>query len=169
LPDPAPAPGFTLTAAGGRQVSLNDFAGEIRLLYFGYTFCPDICPTSMADLAQVQREVDDDGGEVQAVMITVDPARDTPEVMANYVTSFHPDFVGLSGAPEEIADVAEHWGVFYEAQEGTAATGYLVDHTSRIFLVDQAGRYRLTYAFGTPVEDIVADVQILLREGADGE
>lgn len=169
LPEPGPAPALTLTDAAGRQISLDDFAGEVRLLYFGYTFCPDICPTTMADLAKVQQDVDDGGDQVQVIMITVDPARDTPEVMAEYAASFHPDFIGLAGSPEEIATVAERWGVFYEAQEGTAATGYLVDHTARVFLVDKAGRYRLTYAFETPPEDIIADLKILLRERSEEE
>ena len=169
LPEPQPAPTFTLTDAAENQISPDDFKGEVILLYFGYTFCPDVCPTTMADLARVQREVDVDGDEVQVIMITVDPARDTPAVVADYVDSFHPDFIGLSGTAEEIASVTDGWGVYYEAQEGTPATGYLVDHTARVFAVDKAGRYRLTYSFGTPPEEIIDDVEILLKEDVQAE
>lgn len=164
LSEPEPAPAFTLTHVAGNPVALADFEDQIVLLYFGYTFCPDVCPTTMADLARVQREVDDDGDEVQVIMITVDPDRDTSAVVHDYATSFHPDFIGLSGTEAEIAAVAAPWGVYYQKQEGTAATGYLVDHTARVFVVDKAGRYRLTYPFGTPAEAIAADLKILLKE-----
>lgn len=162
-PNPQPAPDFTLTTTGGEKVSLRDFAGKVILIYFGYTFCPDICPTTMADLARVQAEVDPDGSDVQVVMITVDPARDTPQVAGDYAASFHPTFIGMSGTPEEIAAVAEDYGVFYQAQEGTSATGYLVDHTARVFVVDKAGDLRVAYAFGTDRDDIVSDLRALLR------
>lgn len=164
LAEPEPAPAFTLTDVAGNPVTPADFEGQIVLLYFGYTFCPDVCPTTMADLARVQRDVDDDGDEVQVIMITVDPDRDTAAVVHDYATSFHPDFIGLSGSDAEIAAAAEPWGVYYQKQEGTEATGYLVDHTSRVFLIDKAGRYRLSYSFGTAPEAIAADIEILLEE-----
>lgn len=162
LPDPAPAPDFTLTGAGGRQVSLADFAGEVVLLYFGYTYCPDVCPLTLSDLRRVQEEIGDEG--LQVLFISVDPRRDTPDVAHAYASGFHPAFAGLSGTPEEIAAVAAEWGVFYEIGEPDASGNYPVDHTARVFAVDRAGRYRLSYAFETPPEDIIADVRLLLEE-----
>jgi protein SCO1/2 len=162
LEDPPPAPGFTLTTSGGREVSLSDFEGQVVLIYFGYTFCPDVCPLTMSDLRRVQEEAGNEA--LQVLYVTVDPARDTPEIAHAYASGFHPDFIGLSGTPEEIAAAAAGWGIFYKAGEPDASGNYPVDHTARVFAVDKAGRYRLTYPFETPPEDIVADVQILLDE-----
>jgi protein SCO1 len=161
-PDPQPAPAFTLSGGDGNPVSLASFEGQVVLLYFGYTFCPDVCPATMSELRRVQEAVGDDG--MQVVMVSVDPARDTPELAHAYASSFHPDFIGLSGTPEAIAAAAEGWGIFYEAGEPDANGNYPVDHTARVFVVDKAGRYRLSYAFATPPADIVADVEILLEE-----
>jgi protein SCO1/2 len=163
LPTPIPAPDFALSNAAGDTVHLSDYEGEIVLLYFGYTFCPDICPTTLSELSKVQRELDDAGEKIQVLMITVDPERDTPEKLEQYVTHFHPDFVGLSGTKEEIDAAGEGFGIFYEKEEGTEATGYLVNHTARVFVVDPQGNYQLSFAYGTPVEDIVHDLRLLMR------
>lgn len=162
MPTPIPVTDFTLTAVGDTPVTLSDFGDKIVLLYFGYTFCPDVCPTTMADLGRVQREIDDSGTQVQVVMITVDPERDTPELLADYVTHFHPTFVGLAGTPEDIALVAQDFGVFYERHAGSDASGYLVDHTARVFVVEPDGTYRLSFGYGMSVDDMAADLQRLL-------
>ena len=114
MPAAIPAPDFTFTNADGQEVRLSDYQDKIVLLYFGYTFCPDVCPTSMSDLKLVQNRLDEDGEKIQAIMITVDPDRDTPENIAAYVEHFHPTFIGLSGTKEEIDTVAEDFGVYYE-------------------------------------------------------
>lgn len=164
LPTPVPVPDFALANASGESVRLSDFADEIVLLYYGYTFCPDICPTTMAELSKVQRELDDGGEKIQVLMITVDPERDTPQKLAEYLDHFHPDFVGLSGSADQIEAAAEAFGVYYAPSEGSEATGYLVDHTARVFVVDPEGNYTLSFGHGTPVEDMVHDLRLLMRD-----
>jgi protein SCO1/2 len=164
MPAEIPAPDFTFTNVDGQEVHLSDYQDKIVLLYFGYIFCPDVCPSSLTDLKLVQNKLDEAGEKIQVIMITVDPDRDLPEKIAEYVGYFHPTFLGLSGTKEEIDAAAEGYGVYYEKHEGTPATGYLVDHTARIFVIEPDGTYRLSFGFGTPVDDIVSDLQLLLRE-----
>ncbi|MDX1412739.1 MAG: SCO family protein [Candidatus Promineifilaceae bacterium] len=163
MPATIPAPDFELTDTDGNAVQLSDYEGKIVLLYFGYSFCPDVCPTSLSDLARVQRKLDDNGENIQVIMVTVDPERDTPQKLAEYVGYFHPTFIGLRGTKEEIDAAAEGFGVYYEKHEGSEATGYLVDHTARIFVIEPNGDYRLSFAFGTPAEDIVSDLKLILQ------
>lgn len=163
MPATIPASDFTLTNADGQEVQLSDFQDKIVLLYFGYTFCPDVCPSSLSDLKLVQNKLDESGEKIQVIMVTVDPERDTPEKIAEYVNHFHPTFIGLSGTKEEVDAAGKGYGVYYEKHEGTEATGYLVDHTARIFVIEPDGTYRLSFGFGTPVDDIVSDLRLLLR------
>ncbi len=163
-PTPQEVADFTLTSASG-PVSLSDYAGKVVLLYFGYTFCPDVCPGTLADLSYVLRELGRDADQVQVLMITVDPERDTPAQLAEYMGHFHPSFIGLSGTEAEIAAVAAQYGVFYQRHEGTAATGYLVDHTARVFVIDQNGKYWLSFPFGMEREQMKSDLQNVLRGG----
>jgi protein SCO1/2 len=162
--EPRPTPQFSLQNAAGETVTLEDYRGKVVPIYFGYTFCPDVCPLTMANLARVQSELDDDGEQMQVLMITVDPQRDSATVVQEYVQSFHPTFTGLSGTEEQIAAAADPFGVFFQAAEGSAATGYLVDHTARIFVIDKSGDLRVTYAYDAPVEDIAADMRALIAE-----
>jgi protein SCO1/2 len=162
-PDPQPAPDFELTTTDGGPFRLSEQRGQIVLMFFGYTSCPDVCPTTLAEANQVLKGLGDAGDRVRFLFITVDPERDTPEVLATYVTAFHPAIVGLTGSSEELAAVYQDYGIFIEKQVlNESAVGYSVNHTARVFLVDAEGRLRLSYAFGTPPEDILNDIRHLL-------
>ncbi|MEI2689408.1 MAG: SCO family protein [Anaerolineae bacterium] len=163
LDSPVPASDVTLTSQTGEPVSLSDFRGQLTALYFGYTFCPDVCPTTLSTLNQALELMGDKADEVQVVMVSVDPDRDTPEALASYLSNFNPDFVGLTSTPEQIASAAIPFGVFFEKHEGSAATGYLVDHTASVMVLDRDGRLRLVIPFETPAEEIAADLKQLLK------
>jgi protein SCO1/2 len=162
--DPQPAPDFELTATNGERFRLGDHQGQIVLMFFGYTSCPDVCPTTLAEARRVFEGLGDDADKVTFLFTTVDPERDTLEVLGTYVTAFHPAIVGLSGAPDELETVRQDYGIFAEKEvlEGSA-TGYIVNHTARVFLVDAEGRLRLSYSFGTPPKDILEDIQHLIE------
>ncbi len=155
---PKPVPDFTLTSVDG-PVSLSDYAGQYIFLYFGYTFCPDICPATLSNLAAVRKALGDDAHKVQVIMVSVDPQRDTPEVLEKYVTHFDPTFIGMTGTKEEIDAAGEPLGIFYEIHEGSTATGYLVDHTARSFLIDPEGNARVAYPHDAPRDGILADLE----------
>ncbi len=162
LVEEEPLPDFTLTAAGDAPVSLSDFRGQYVYLYFGYTFCPDFCPTTLAKLARVRDEMGDDAGRVQVMMVTVDPERDTPEVLERYVQTFDPSFVGLTGETAAIDGAAGSLGVFYQRNEGSEATGYLVDHSTRTYLIGPDGRALVAYPHDAEVEAMAADLRWLM-------
>lgn len=157
------APNFTLTGAGGQPVSLSDFRDKVVVLYFGYTFCPDVCPTTLTDMKQVMQLLGKKADDVQFIMVSVDPERDTPEKLAEYVTYFDPRFVGLTGTPEEVLAAATPYGVIFEKHEGTAATGYLVDHTATLSIIDKDGRLRLLFPFDAEPKDVAEDLKQLVK------
>jgi protein SCO1/2 len=161
-PYPA-APSIELTRADGGTFRLSDQRGKIVLLFFGYTSCPDVCPTTMAEMKQVMDGLGDAASSVQVVFISVDPDRDTPEKIQQYAEHFHPTFIGLTGSLEELQPVWDAYGVYRAIKETNSAFGYIVDHTARLTLVDADGNLRLSYGFQTPVEDIVHDIKILLK------
>jgi protein SCO1/2 len=163
LDSPMSVPAVTLTSQNGQPASLADFRDKLVLVYFGYTFCPDVCPTTLGVVDKAFDLLGDKADQVQMVMVSVDPERDTPEVLANYLSNFNPSFVGLTGSPDQIASAAMPFGVFYEKHEGSAATGYLVDHTASVMVLDREGRMRLVLPFETPAEDIAADLRQLLK------
>lgn len=165
MPAGAPVVDFTLTAHTGEQVRLSDWRGRWVALYFGYTFCPDICPTTLAQLAQAQRRLGADASRVQVIMVTVDPERDTPERLAAYVSAFDPSFIGLIGTPNAIAAAAASLGVYFARQEVESAAGYLMDHTASVLLLDPEGRLRLIWPPNTSSEFMAEDLSYLLRRG----
>jgi len=154
---------FTLKSANG-NVSLSDFRGKLVLIYFGYTFCPDICPATLANVGQALRELGTKADDIQLIMISLDPERDTPEKLAGYVTHFHPSFIGVTGTPDELANIAALYGIFYEKVPGTDNTGYLLNHTATLLVIDREGYLKLVFPFGVTVPEIADDLKYMLRQ-----
>jgi len=163
LTAPHPAPDIELESADG-PVSLLDFNGKYTYVYFGYTFCPDVCPTSLATLKSVKEDLGENAGEVEVVMITVDPERDTAELLAEYMGYFDSSFVGLTGDKDAIDQIGAPFGLYYEKHEGSEATGYLVDHTARVYLLDRDSNTIVAYPHGTTADAFVEDLEYLIKQ-----
>ncbi len=159
---PRPAPDFALRAADGSVFRLTHHRGKVIALTFGYTRCPDVCPTILAELAQVRAHIGDAGKQVQVVYVTVDPDRDSPERIATYTRVFDRTFLGLSGSTEELERVWKAYGV--SVTRRPLGESYAVHHTAVVYLIDRRGRLRVLVPFGTAVGDIAHDVNALLRE-----
>lgn len=160
-----PAAEFSLERSDGTSFQLSQMRGRVVLLFFGYTSCPDICPTTLAELNQAMGRLrESEADRVQVIFITVDPERDTPERVQEYVNHFNPGFIGLSGSLEQLPKVWSDYGVFREIVEGTSALGYIVNHTARVTLIDANGAMRISFSFDTPVDDIVHDLKLILKE-----
>ena len=133
--------------------------GRVLVVFFGYTFCPDVCPTTIADLTHAMTILGPKkAAQVQAVFVSVDPERDTPERLREYLSYFNPAFLGMTGTPEELIIASTPFGIFYEQHEGSAATGYLVDHTATITVIDKEGYVRLVFPYGMGAEAMAADL-----------
>lgn len=158
------APEIELTRVDGSSFRLSEMRGKVVMLFFGYTSCPDVCPTTLAEFKQALEELGAKSDQVQVLFVTVDPERDTPQRTQEYVDHFNPKFIGLSGSEAELAKVWNDYGVFRETVKGTSAAGYLVNHTARVTLVDQQGNLRVSFGFDTPVKDMVHDLNLLLSE-----
>ena len=156
---------FTLQSAGG-PVSLKDFRGKLVLVYFGYTYCPDICPTSLAATAEGLKQLTPaEMARVGMIFVSVDPKRDTPARLKEYVEFFHPAIVGVTGTPEVIAEIAKRYGVFYAEQKvDTAGGGYVVDHSADTFIVTPDGQVLSKIAHGTPPDRIAAAIRKYLNQ-----
>ncbi len=159
------APDFNLTDGNGDSFRLSDQQGRLVLIFFGYTSCPDVCPTTLSEMKQIKARLGNDADKVEVVFITVDPERDLPEKVGQYVSAFDPSFVGLSGTEQQLDPVWQAYGVYHQANKKSPEdTQYAVEHSSRLYLVDTAGNLRLTYSFGTAVDDILQDVRYLLKQ-----
>ena len=154
---------FTLTDHTGRPVTEADFLGNFTLLFFGYTFCPDVCPTELGDIALALDELGDDAVAITPVLITIDPERDTPEVLAEYVPLFHDRLIGLTGTPEQIKQVADAYRILYRRVEDPSYTYYLMDHTSFVYLLDPQGNVASLLRYGTTPEDMAKIIRQHLR------
>ena len=153
---------FSLKDANGATRTMADFKGKVVVLFFGFAQCPDVCPTTMTEMAQVKQQLGANADKLQVLFITVDPERDTPEVMKAYMGAFDPSFVALIPTPEQLPPLAKDFKVYYKKVEGKTPTSYSMDHSAASFVYDPQGRLRLYARYGSGVAPMVADVKTLL-------
>lgn len=158
---------FTLTNQNGDRVSRSDFAGSYLLIYFGYTFCPDVCPTSLSVMTQaldrLEEEAPEKAAAVQPLFITVDPERDSVEVLKQYVEFFHPRLIGLTGTLDEIDQVAKDYRIYVKKVRDESATDYLVDHSSTLILLGRDGEFIRLFSHGTPPQEIATALSSIVK------
>jgi protein SCO1 len=156
---------FSLTDAEGSRRTLADFKGRVVVVFFGYTHCPDVCPTTLLELAQVRKALGADGQRVQGIFVTIDPERDTPELLKAYIANFGADFVALRGSADETQAVARHFKVYYAKVPGKAEGSYTMDHTAGSYVYDTQGRLRLFTRYGSGADALAHDLRLLLKQG----
>lgn len=163
MPD-TPVPDFVLVNHNGRDFKSSDHRGKVLVFFFGYTFCPDVCPLTLSTWKRVQDALQADAQKVEFVYVTVDPERDTQEKLKTHLSVFSSDFVGLTGTPEALSTVYADFGVYAEKVSiAESAAAYLINHSTRMFVVDQNGVLRLLISHDAPVDDIVHDLRLLLN------
>lgn len=155
---------FHLPDADGRMRSLADFKGKLVALFFGYTQCPDVCPTTMAELAEAKKLLGPQGDRLQVVFVTVDPERDTSQVLKGYMGNFDPTFVALRPTPEQLAGVAKDFKVYYKKVDGNTPTSYTMDHSAATYIYDTQGRLRLYARYGAGPQALASDFKQLLGQ-----
>ncbi len=155
---------LSLPDQDGRQRQLTDFKGRVVVLFFGYTQCPDVCPTSLSELAQARRLLGSDGERLQGLFVSVDPQRDTPEIMRAYMASFDAGFLALLPSPAELPALAKSFKVYYKPVQGATPTSYTMDHSAGSYVYDTQGRLRVYHRYGSGAEALAADVRLLLAE-----
>jgi protein SCO1/2 len=157
---------FALTDFNGKARTLEDFRGKVVVVFFGYTHCPDVCPTTLAELAETMKRLGPAADNVQVLFITVDPARDTPELLAQYVPAFDKRFLGLRGDADALAKTAGEYKVIYQKQPGTTPGSYTMDHSAGTYIYDPKGRLRLYVSYGQGTDVFVHDIKALLDGSA---
>ena len=150
----------------GQQRSLKDFRGKVVVVFFGYTQCPDVCPTTMQEMAEVKKMLGPDGDRLQSIFVTVDPERDTPDMLKAYMGNFDPSFLALRGTPEQTAAVAKDFKIYFKKVDGKTPTSYTMDHSAGSYIYDTQGRLRVYYRYGSGAEALAADVRTLLKEAS---
>ncbi|MDR2154907.1 MAG: SCO family protein [Burkholderiaceae bacterium] len=154
---------FHLTDFDAQPRALSDFKGKVVVLFFGYVHCPDVCPTTLSDLRLLKEKLGADGDKLQVLFVSVDPERDTPEVLKTYMTVFDSSFLGLyAGSADKLAALAREFKIYYKKVEGKTPASYTVDHTASSYIYDPQGRLRLSSRYGTPVDEVLEDVKRLL-------
>ena len=156
-------PDFRLTDHNGKERTLADFKGKAVAMFFGYTHCPDVCPTTLSDMANALKALGPDGQRVQVLFVTVDPKRDTPELLKGYVPAFNPTFLGLYGDAAATAKVTKDFRIYAAERPGKTPESYTVDHSAQTLVFDAKGKLRLMLAYGTPGDKIASDLRILLN------
>lgn len=155
---------FALTDHDGQPRTLKDFHGQVVVVFFGYTQCPDVCPTTMSELATIKQSLGAEGSKVRGLFVTVDPERDTPEVLKAYMAAFGPDFVALrADTSEQLAALAKDYKVYYKKVAGKEPGNYTMDHSAGLYIYDPQGRLRLYARYGQGVETLAADIRQLLK------
>jgi protein SCO1/2 len=155
---------FALADHTGKPRALADFRGRVVVMFFGFTNCPDVCPTTLAELAAAVKKLGTDGDKVQVLLVTVDPERDTPQVLSQYVTAFNPRFLALRGSAEETARVAKEFKIIYQKVAGARPGSYTMDHSAGTFIFDRQGRLRLYVSYGQGPEVFAHDIALLLKQ-----
>ncbi len=155
---------LNLNDPDGKARTLAEFKGKVVVVFFGYTQCPDVCPTTMGELAEVKRSLGADGARVQGIFVTVDPERDTAELLKAYVANFGPEMLGLRGTPEQTQAAAKEFKVFYNKVPGKTETSYTIDHTAGSYVFDAQGRVRLFVRYGGGAKALAEDLKTLLAE-----
>jgi protein SCO1/2 len=157
---------FALKDHNGQMRQLSDFSGKVVVMFFGYTQCPDVCPTTMLELTEIKKALGKDGERLQPVFVTVDPARDTPQVLKAYMENFDPSFLALIPTPEELTGVAKEFKVYYNKVEGKTPTSYTMDHSAFSYIYDTKGKLRLFSGYGTDRKLLTNDIALLFKEQA---
>lgn len=155
---------FQLTDHNGQQRSLQDFAGKVVVVFFGFTQCPDVCPTALQEMAEVKQQLGADGERLQAVFITVDPERDELPMLKAYMANFDPTFLALRPTPEQLPALAKDYKIYYKKVEGQTPTSYTMDHSAGTYVYDPQGRLRVYERYGSGAQVLAADVRALLDE-----
>ena len=158
------ATGFSLTDHNGQARTLADFKGKVVVIFFGYTQCPDVCPTSMTEMAQAKQLLGADGDKLQGLFVSVDPERDTPEIMKEYMGSFDPTFLALYAQPDKLPEVAKSFRIYYKKVDGKTPTSYTMDHSAGSYVYDTQGRLRLYHRYGSGAPALAGDLKKLLAE-----
>ena len=157
------AQNFKLTDHNGQARTLADFKGKVVVMFFGYTQCPDVCPTSMTELVEVKKLLGADGDKLQALFVTVDPERDTPELLKAYMANFDPTFLALYTPPAELPALAQNYKIYFKKVDGKTATSYTMDHSAGSYVYDTQGRVRLYVRYGSGPQLLAADIRQLLK------
>jgi protein SCO1/2 len=157
------AKGFELNDHNGQVRHLTDFAGKVVVMFFGYTQCPDVCPTTMSDMAEIKKSLGKDGERLQVLFVTVDPERDTPELLKAYMVNFDPAFLALYTTPAKLSELTKDYKIYYKKVEGATPTSYSMDHSAGSYIYDTKGQLRLFSRYGTPREVLTKDLQTLLK------
>ncbi len=160
------AKNFELTDHNGQVRHLQDFVGKVVVMFFGYTQCPDVCPTTMTELAEVKKALGKDGDRLQALFVSVDPQRDTPDVLKGYMANFDPTFLALTTTPEKLVELAKEYKIYFKKVDGKTPTSYTMDHSAGSYVYDTKGQLRLFTRYGSGPKALTEDIRILLKQAS---